>query len=58
MKDADRESIPGQRFSAGDQVLLRYVRNSPADVIVPVTVVRDDDEAVALYVAVSSPLKV
>lgn len=58
MKDADRESIPGQRFSAGDQVLLRYVRNSPADVIVPVTVVRDDDEAVALYLAVSSPLKV
>lgn len=47
-----------QRFAIGDQVLLRYVRNSPADVIVPVTVVRDDDEAIALYVAVGAPLKV
>jgi len=48
----------GQRFAAGDQVLLRYVRNSPADVIMPVTVVRDDAQAVALYVAIGSPLKV
>lgn len=47
-----------QRFAIGDRVLLRYVRNSPADVIVPVTVVRDDDEAVALYVAVGAPIKV
>ena len=48
----------GQRFSLGDQVLLRYVRNSPADVIVPATVVHDDDEeAVGLYVAVGVPLK-
>ncbi len=52
------DSTPQQRFSEGEQVLLRYVRNSPADVIVPVTVVRDDDEAIALYVAVGAPLKV
>lgn len=58
MMDVGKEPAFGQRFSAGDQALLRYVRNSPADVIVPVTVVRDDNEAVALYVAVGSPLKV
>lgn len=51
-------SIRERRFEVGDQVLLRYVRNAPADVIVPVTVVRDDDEAVALYVAVGAPIKV
>ncbi len=58
MTDADDTSINRPRFANGDQALLRYVRNSPADVIVPVTVVRDDDAAVALYVAVGSPLKV
>ncbi len=59
MTEPDEVSAPGQRrFTTGDQALLRYVRNSPADVIVPTTVVRDDDAAVALYVAVGSPIKV
>lgn len=56
--ELQRESSSQGQFIAGDQVLLRYVRNTPADVIVPVTVVRDDDEAVALYVAVGTPIKV
>jgi hypothetical protein len=45
------------RFREGEPVVLRYVRNQPADIIMPVTVVRDDEEAIALYVAVGSPLK-
>lgn len=39
-------------------MLLRYIRNHPADVIVPETVVRDNDEIVALYVAAGTPIKV
>lgn len=46
------------RYTPGDEALLRYVRNTPADVIVPTRVVQDDDQAVILYVAVSTSIKV
>ena len=46
------------RWSAGDPVLLRFVRNRPADVIMPVTIVQDTDEYIALYTAVGTPIKV
>ena len=41
----------------GDQVLLRYRRNQPADVVVPVTVVEDTETHVALFTAVETPIK-
>ena len=47
-----------ERWSAGDPVLLRFVRNRPADVIMPVTIVQDTDEYIALYTAVGTPIKV
>ncbi|CAA9552413.1 MAG: hypothetical protein AVDCRST_MAG87-966 [uncultured Thermomicrobiales bacterium] len=46
------------RWQAGDPVLLRYVRNSPADVILPVRIVHDTPDVVALYAAVGTPIKV
>ena len=46
------------RFSTGDVVLLRYLRNKPGDVIEPVRVVHDGTDYVALYMAVGTPLKV
>ena len=45
-------------FAEGDQVLLRFVRNHPADVIAPVTVVKDSPDEIALYLQVGTPLKV
>lgn len=45
------------RYQPGDQVLLRFLRNKPGDVIAPVTVVHDDDYT-ALYTAVGTSLKV
>lgn len=45
-------------FSSGDQILLRFVRNHPADVIAPVTVVRDTPAEIALFIQVGTPLKV
>lgn len=47
-----------ERWSAGDPVLLRFVRNRPADVIMPVTIVQDTDEYIALYTTVGTPIKV
>lgn len=47
-----------KRWSAGDPVLLRFVRNSPADVLLPVTIVHDDADYVALYTTVGTPIKV
>ncbi len=44
-------------WQTGEQILLRYLRNKPGDLIVPVTVVHDDDEYIALYVAAGTPLK-
>lgn len=46
------------RWQPGDQVLLRYLRNKPGDVVAPVTVVRDGGDYIALYTAVGTPLKV
>ena len=46
------------RWRVGDPVLLRYRRNVPADVILPVTIVRDDADCIALYTAVGTPIKV
>ena len=47
-----------KRWRAGDPVLLRFVRNSPADVALPVTIVHDDPDYIALYTAVGTPIKV
>jgi len=46
------------RWNPGDAVLLRYLRNTPGDVIVPVRVVHDANDYIALYTAVGTPLKV
>ncbi len=46
-----------RRWNAGEPILLRYVRNSPADVILPVRVVQDSADVIALYTAVGTPLK-
>lgn len=48
---------PITRWQPGDQVLLRYLRNTPGDLIAPVTVVHDDDEFTGVYLAVGTPLK-
>lgn len=45
-------------WQCGDPALLRFVRNTPGDVILPVAVVRDDADCVALYTAVGTPIKV
>ena len=45
-------------WNPGDAVLLRYLRNTPGDVIEPVRVVHDGDDYIALYLAVGTPLKV
>lgn len=45
------------RWKYGEQILLRYLRSKPGDLIVPITVVQDDDECIALYVAAGTPLK-
>ncbi len=46
------------RWRTGDSVLLRFVRNTPADVIMPVRVVQDTADYTALYTAVGTPIKV
>jgi len=38
--------------------VLRYLRNTPGDVIAPVRVVHDADDYIAFYTAVRTPLKV
>jgi len=45
------------RFATGQQVVLRYRRNTPGDVIIPVTVVADGPDHVALYTAPGTPGK-
>ncbi len=47
-----------ERWQAGDVIVLRYLRNTPGDVVEPVRVVHDGDDYVALYMAVGTPLKV
>lgn len=44
-------------WQPGDQVLLRYLRNTLGDLIAPVTVVQDGDDVVALCLAVGTRLK-
>jgi hypothetical protein len=46
------------RWQPGDVVVLRYIRNTPGDVICPVRVVHDADDYIALHTAVGTPLKV
>jgi hypothetical protein len=48
----------GTRWNTGDQIVLRYLRNTPGDVVEPVRVVHDGDDYIALYMAVGTPLKV
>lgn len=50
-------SEPTTHFSTGEQVVLRYRRNRPGDVIIPVTVVEDGPTHVALYTAPGTPGK-
>jgi hypothetical protein len=45
------------RFRAGDEVLLRFLRHKPGDLIVPARVVHDGDDYIALYTAVGTPGK-
>lgn len=47
----------GTRFAVGQQVVLRYRRNTPGEVIIPVTVVEDGPDHVALYTAPGTPGK-
>ena len=51
--------MPGEqvRWLRGDQILLRFLRNQPGDLIAPVTVVQDGDDHIALYLAVGTSLK-
>ena len=44
-------------WNPGDQIVLRFLRNNPGDLIAPVTVVHDDAHHTALYLAVGTPLK-
>ncbi len=44
-------------FSPGDQILLRYRRRVPGEVMCPVTVVEDGPSHVALYTAPGTPIK-
>jgi hypothetical protein len=46
------------RWKTGDQILLRFLRNKPGDLIAPVTVVHDGDDYIALYTAAGTSLKV
>lgn len=41
----------------GDQVLVRFIRNRPADLILPVTIVHDDADYIAYFTAVGTPMK-
>ncbi len=54
MTDANEQA----RWKTGDPIVLRFLRNSPGDVIESVRVVHDGDDYVALYMAVGTPLKV
>lgn len=45
-------------WTSGDIVALRFIRNRPADSILPVRVVTDDPSHVALYVQPGSPRKI
>ena len=45
------------RWTPGDQILVRFLRNKPGDLIAPVTVVLDGADYTALYLAVGTSLK-
>ncbi len=44
------------RWNPGDQILFRFIRNRPADLILPVTVVHDGDDYSAWHIAAGTPL--
>lgn len=44
-------------WQKGDQILVRFMRNHPADLILPVTVVHDDDDYVAYFIAAGTSMK-
>ncbi len=44
-------------WNPGDQILFRFIRNRPADLILPVTVVHDGDDYTAWYIAVGTKMK-
>lgn len=44
-------------WKPGDQIVLRFLRNKPGDLIAPVTVVHDDKDYTALYLAVGTAIK-
>ena len=45
------------RWNPGDQILFRFIRNRPADLILPVTVVHDDEDYTAWYISVGTAMK-
>ena len=45
------------RWQPGDAVVLRYVHGGRVSRVLPVTVVEDTDEHIALFVAAGSPMK-
>lgn len=45
------------RWNPGDQILFRFIRNRPADLILPVTVVHDGDDYTAWYIATGTEMK-
>jgi len=44
-------------WQPGDQILVRFLRNQPADLILPATVVHDDDTYVAYFIAAGTAMK-
>ncbi len=51
-------SPDGRLWQRGDVAALRWVRNSPADLVAPVRIVEHDANRTILYLAEGSPLKI
>ncbi len=51
-------SANGRLWQRGDVATLRWVRNSPADLVAPVRIVEHDVSRTILYLAEGSPLKI
>ena len=51
-------SANGRLWQRGDVATLRWVRNSPADLVAPVRIVEHDANRTILYLAEESPLKI
>lgn len=47
----------GRAWQAGDIVTLRWVRNDPADLVVPVRIVEHSEQRTIVFLAAGSPLK-